>query len=449
MIKWHYFSKFLKLSLFGFLISFSTVFANSVDSSHIKVVWSSYSPSPYYNNYDVTVLKRWKFLSNYIWQAKPLYALGQYTYLFWNNWELYFYDYWNYCSNRYALVQWFFQYYKICDEIISENQWTINCWNLESYDEEVVWRFLQNIDNWDLFLYDVVHNWDSYCRSYSNDWSFCFSSHSLWKSLCFQYSLPSYWTLFWLIWSLDLPAQQGFWINVWLLSDPPSYAYIDDDPTDSSQWSLWVCPTVWQLLATYSSDYNSSLCYSSSLLMSWGSVVSVTPNTIFELYPTLAEFRADRELFWNYCSNSVSLGWTCQQAFSWKDIEYTLLAKIPWSVKTADLYQYCNLSLNHSSNESTCVSSWVYQTTWYTREDVIKDLVDWDYSIVVPSEDSIVSQTLWDWYEWNWDIITTIQSLFWKFTSLFKQQTWNTPCKLPIYIVSFLLVIILFRLFKI
>ena len=238
MIGWRYFSRFLKLCLFGFLISFSTVFANSVNANLISV-WSSYIPSPYFSNYDITVLKRWKFLSNYIWQAKPMLALAQYTFLFWNNWMLYYYDYWKYCDTKWDLIQWYFLNYQICDEMTTEWNVMVNCSNPAVYDTELVWRFLQNVDTSDLFYYNRIAWWDSYCRTSSNWGTYCFNSHNLWKSLCFTFSKPWYQALQWLTWSLDLPSEQWFWVNIWLLDNPPLYQY-DSSPVDS--WNVVEIP---------------------------------------------------------------------------------------------------------------------------------------------------------------------------------------------------------------
>ena len=119
-------------------------------------------------------------------------------------------------------------------------------------------------------------------------------------------------------------------------------------------WAVWnnnyLCPTVWQLLNTYSSEYNTSLCYSSSLIYSWNSVVSVSPQSIFELFENQSDFVNYRQLYSNNCNLSpMSDNTACNNIFQWKNLQYSLIAKIPWTVNSLNLYSYCNLALNSSS----------------------------------------------------------------------------------------------------
>lgn len=491
MIKWHYFSKFLKLSLFGFLISFSTVFASSVDSAYYQVVWSWYVQSPYYNNYDITILKRWKFLSNYIWQAKPFYALAEYTFLFWNSWKLYYYDSWNYCSDRYDTIQWYFINYKLCDELTLESEWNINCWNATAYDEELVWRFLQNVDNWDLFYYNRSPSWDSYCRTSSNAWTFCFSSHSLGKSLCFEFGKPWYEALWWLEWSLDLPSKQGFWINVWLLSDPPNYAYID-------WWSsvVWGAELWWDVMSSECTKqwatawyaynwYSTKLCY-------WG--LSDFSTTTWVL-PIAWQWLDVEEIRFN--TNDLRAYWQTWSAMDyaewfnyWRDIYEiykknrdisnpfvwvpTVLLTYFWFIDSywlaytnSTILEYCDLKLYTADLETpyTWINQWtICSSSLVSFVDQSTSQMNWTNPIIWSSWEWITdrAQYQWDWVPWQstWYIPQstwldsaqdwlTFQNWFFNLLkNSFKYPSVNSDGALPRYIIITLIWLILFRFLK-
>lgn len=349
---------------------------------------------------------------------------------------------WTNCTRYYWWVDWEMYLWQYCGPSPSP------------YNHYVYWKVLFSF-NWSVstWFYDLVKNWSFVPVSYSIDWEGIASSSSTltfydnsWRSFSsscgFSYDsnrqlfLVCYWNNLNVVevWSdLEFPINNSpFWWWGW--------------------WSVnnnYLCPTVWQLLNTYWSEYNTWLCYSSSLIMSWWSVVSVSPQSIFDLFPTQSDFVNYRQLYSNYCSQSP-VAWvssSCSSAFQWKDIEYTLIAKIPWSINSLSLYSYCNLALNQDPNTSTCVASGVYNTG-VSRQDVINSIVNWDYQVVIPSSWSITSDVIWSWNYFDWDIFWSIQSIYTKFTSFFTTQTWNIVWILPWYIIAMLLVIILFRLFK-
>lgn len=501
MIKWHYFSRFLKLCLFGFLISFSTVFANSVDSAYYQTIGANYSPSPYYNNYDITILKRWKFLSNYIWQAKPFYSLAEYTFMFRNEWKLYYYDSWNYCSDRYDTIQWYFENYYICNEY---TPWATvdNCSNATPYDSEVVWRFLQNVENDDYFYFERNPSWDSYCRTSSNDWTFCFSSHSLWKSICFTFSKPWYQALQWFSWSLDLPAKQWWWIDVSLLWDPPLYQYdspivetwniVEIPPELLTNWDImnyfentwnwdWDMCYVWttDLSSSYNWDYTRLWGYNIfeaySILYSWTNVsdpkgyVQWTNsmnvwwwiNTLYNNYYTYYVKRLD---YINYDWNPLhySFWWSnwlysidrnsTYYPFDWRpSIELSLGSKyynryLNTDQNWQDIAYYCSAVLSTWWNNE--VYDWnlpnylINNINWQVNNQ-LNQSTDWqDSEYQVPS---------WSWFmlTWNENFSTSLKDFYAKLTmKLNTDNTYRTTWVIPDYILWFLVLILLFRFLK-
>lgn len=294
------------------------------------------------------------------------------------------------------------------------------------------------------------HDWYTDIDNYLHQgsiyfWTFNTTQNDNWSVLCYQnwtdnrlcFDLSNVTVL----WNSFLSDSEINWI------DNPFFNWWWGGLGWNNTNNNYLCPTVWQLLNTYSSEYNTGLCYSSSLLLQNWVVTTVEPQSIFELFENQSEFNNYRQLYWNYCSNSVSVSSDCQNAFAWKDLQYTLLAKIPWSIPSLNLYSYCNLALNQDPNTSTCVAEGVYNTG-VTREDVINSIINWDYQVIVPSTWSVADDVFWSWMELNWDFINTLQSIYSKFTSFFTTQSWGWNWILPWYIISMLLVIILFKLFK-
>ena len=233
-----------------------------------------------------------------------------------------------------------------------------------------------------------------------------------------------------------------------------------------------VCQLWLQLINTYGSDYTENLCYSSSLIYSWWTIQQITPKTIFELYPTYTWFTADISTYNTYC-RSPNTTQACQTAFNWKDIEYTLLAKIPDNIKKANLYQYCHLQLDYEDkNATTCtlqasglMATGINETI--TVNDIITAIGEEDYTVITPWTPPEATGT-WNWsgsvYDgllgnneddterWNIienakNIVQTMKELYAKFTGIFRAREW-TSWFIPEYITWILLLIILFKLFK-
>lgn len=472
------------------------------NSAYYQTIGSSYNPSPYYNNYDITILKRWKFLSNYIWQAKPFYALAEYTFMFWNEWKLYYYDSWNYCSDRYDTIQWFFENYYICNEY---TPWSTvdNCWNATPYDSEVVWRFLQNVDNGDYFYFERNPSGDSYCRTSSNNWTFCFSSHSLWKSICFTFSKPWYQALQWFSWSLDLPSKQWWWIDIWLLWDPPNYQY---NAPDVETWNIVEIPAelmtnwdvmdyfehtrgrdrdmcyVWttDLSSTYAWDFTRLWGYNIfeaySILYSWTNVsdpkgfvqwtnsmnVGAWINTLYNNYYTYYVKRQDYlnydwnplhySFWWNNWLYSIDRN-SSFYPFDWRPaIELWLASKYYNRYQNTDqnwqdIAFYCSAVLSTWGNNEIYdwnLPNYLVNNINGQVNNQLNQSTDWQNSeYQVPS---------WSWFmfTWNEDFGVSLKNFYAKLTDKMNVESTNFPVNwiIPDYILWFLALIILFRFLK-
>lgn len=223
MIKWIYFLKSLKLCLFGLLISSIMVVGNFLSSYFIEA-WLWYVENQYLPWYDFSVLKKWKFLTNFLWTTKPILAISWNVLVFWNNWQLYLYDNWTSCRWWYACsqsvweLQWYFTQMMSCDEFTWWSSYPQNCWSPIEYNSEIVWNFLRNFEGWDWFYYNHSMSCEWYCRGFNYDMSICYSSRVFHKSLCFTVSKKMYWSG---------PATPWVWISSeWLWLNQATFAWI-------------------------------------------------------------------------------------------------------------------------------------------------------------------------------------------------------------------------------
>ena len=449
--------KKLLISLFVIVFWFigfsnASTFASS-EWSYLEV-WLTSFRSPINNSIDVSLLKGWSLLSSLLWNSKRVFALDNNIYAFWTtDWRLYV---------KSPKFEWYFDGYFICDPIV--NAFPSNCgyqsnWNSNTF-KTIFKSFFNTVVNGDLAYYkyyDYEHtHWHTY------EFTLCWSSDELDRSICFSYLNCA-----------DQYACNQY--NRWSLSDSQGYNYSFSELPDSilwyapwhvmyDDWSIggdssnhtnqyyWHCPTIQQLINSYnnySSNYDPSLCYTPWLIYSGWSVVSVTPTSMFDIFSSsdVTQFRNYRDLYLQNCHAPYTQE-HCQSVFQWHDLELSLVSKIPDDIKTLDVYQYCRLNLLYpDKNTTTCVWSWVTNWyTWRTNQDVVNDIADWNYTIIAPNYTSIANNVFGT--EYTGDIITNLQDMYTKFNSLFSTRTWSNTPVLPTYIVSMLLVIILFRLFK-
>jgi len=388
---------------------------------------------------DTTVNIKWNFLSEFWWLSFNMFTFWQDNYFFWpsDEYNQYWLFYTKFCweNNWYRCHEWFNNYFYVCDTFTPDNytnHWA-NC--IPQTDENLLINILNWVDNTQYRYYIHSDVWAF--------WRLCFSSN-VWNSICL--SQEPYW---------NHPASNS--LSLGNFSDvSSSYIWISpagwlNNNTVSSD--VYLCPTVWQLLSSYdSSIYNTWLCYSSSLILSWWSIISLDPVSLFDLFNSRSDFISYSDLYNTYCNNFV-VNWSqCFDIFSWLDLQYSLLSKAYSNnnVNPSYLYQYCNLSLNYDSNTSTCVWSWIYINPWeISADDIISSVIWWDYFNLsqLPSSWSNVSEVLsWDYY--TWDFISSLDDLWNKFTWLFWQQVSNNNWVLPFYIIWMFLLVVLFKFFK-
>lgn len=280
--------------------------------------------------------------------------------LFWNGTWLYFVYSYNWWFTD--LKQWYIK--KFCKT--TYNNICNYAWNQ--------WYSWINIDE---FINNSSYTNANYFNVYfaETEWlGFCFWYESINESICFRIDPyhSSYDSQFW--WSLgitrnpnlaDLPDDS---IKNYFTTSPFSK---QPTPKPTQQTQQYTCPTIQQLIDTYPQQYNTWLCYTNSLIYSWWQFTTITPKTIFELYPTYVQLQNDINNYNNYCK-APNTQETCQWAFNWKNEEYTLISKIPQDVMPLQLYAYCNLTLNQDPNSTTCTAS-----TWAINNGIgIDDIID-------------------------------------------------------------------------
>lgn len=418
-------------------------------------VWWVFT-SPNNSSYEVWVLNKWTVFTQYLWHWKKVFSPNTSLFFWTKDWFPYIWTNYRYSNWKYR--EWYLKYYFTCPVITSEtslSNFYSSCtygWVLiDDSFPTIIWNFLSKINSNDYFLFEEVYkSW------YWNTLNLCFSSSEVWSSVCFS-SYFCFWSscfydLF--SWSLELWNVNFSSIPDSIIWDSPWVLWWDN----WDEWSIWssyMCPTVWQLLTTYdSSIYNTWLCYSNSLIMSWWNLITITPKSIFELFNDRNEYLNYVNLYSSYCLSSAQNNSQCVNAFTWKDIEYSYLANAfsKWNVKPSYLYQYCNLSLNYDKNASTCVGSWItLDPSEISENDFINSIIGWDFTKIyqLPNtwDDSVYNVFSWDYSDT--DILGWIQWFYNLFTWLFKQQLdWTSVWILPKYIVAFLLVIVLFKFFK-
>lgn len=439
--------KFIRVGIFSLFASLFCI--GNYSSAKLYNVDTTYQYNYNILNWDFEITSDLNFP-----YEKPIQFAGNQcnaTTIFWYDKKLWFitqrwFNTANCNQEAWQVVQWFFT--KICKvSYLNNNDQAL-----------ILWRNFNCPSNWRVDIEEFYNTtWtltsiafmEEYYANYPRN--FCFNFQDINTSYCVLTNLRT----------SDARPNQYSWFDFTTVtnyedllnyeSPSPNSPRTPDTPT----WPEinYACPTIQQLINTYPSQYNTWLCYSSSLIFSWWTIQQVTPKDIFTLYPLYTWFVADINLYNNYCvwPNTQT---ACETAFEGKTEQYTLISKIPDNVKKANLYAYCNLELNYEDkNASTCVTSGAINTGEYippiTNQWVIDELIDGDYNIVLPAS-WYVMDTLKDE---NWErkidrnIIESIQNLYSKFTTIFTGREWNNGI-IPEYITRMLLVIILFAFFK-
>lgn len=235
------------------------------------------------------------------------------------------------------------------------------------------------------------------------------------------------------------------------------------ETTTETTTIIWQCPTINQILSTYSSNYNTWICYSATRLLTQTWIVNTTAQSIFELYPTFTWWLDDYNYYRQYCENVPTS--VCREAFSWNEIKWSLLNKTPEN-NPIGVYQYCHLQLNiEDKNTTTCVmSTWQYYATWVDEaieEEIqgnqsVLDIMLNSFNNLKDELPSFSSWTVFDEFLEEWetrkdgfklDIFKTFLELWSKITSIFIFRN-KYDGIIPTYITSIIMIILLFKILK-
>lgn len=367
---------------------------------------------------------RWLTIIDH-WQLKD-----NELYVFWNNWKLY--SYWHYWYNN-SYSQWYFL--RFC-----KTYWTWFCrdeWSTP-YNAEI-WSEFYNLTwvNFTQFILSV--QWET-----DDPW-FCFYNANNNTSYCTQVYV--FWS-FNLDWSFNIPDwKTDFTRYAWYSP------FFNTNGTPEISYDNIYCPTVRQLINNYENNwFYSWLCYSSDFIYNWSSFITWQSQSIFDVFSWKNDYLSSLEKYSTYCQSSVYQSNICQEAFSWEYLKLNIISKIPsvsssilWWKKS--LYNYCSL-FNYDLDTTSCVWSWILLEAWedFSSTDVSNIIGGWNYFISPSMSGSVFDN--WSWYTYTWDVISNLQYLFLKFTSLFRKQIWNTDWILPIWILIPFLLIVLFKLFR-
>lgn len=479
MIKWDWFWKLLKQLFFGLLISCFILLGGSFVNAGYQafLVWNEKTISNWNTQYEVWILPKWRLLTSYLGYTKELIWLDNQMFFFWSARGLYAYV--NTSTNW--VVQWYFQYFYPCNEITLDWTWDFlqNCTSEQQFDinnQQIIWNFVNTLKSNDLVYIqdDSYHNgcwW--YCTYYTYHIRVCFSSHEIWQTLCFHWwssTYPSYNNPAPLTWSMWFDNKVNFSnINWDLLYQPPLYwgswsswggwtQLIPPESTYTWDYTYWEC-TYKQIVDRLDEDwfskyfcywwldnfdlYNPSLTYS-PIPWSWKTLNQIWVNAK-STWDTPQEWYD----FWNwlyidrYSSQNWSDMWSSYPAVyrTWFDLYYTYW----WDKKYfPSVLEYCNIVLSLDS-----LSGSVYR--WDTFEWVCETIYDENRTWIWGSWE-IIQWLNWDWVwglSWNktysdpWVFIT---DMFTKIKSYIPTDLSNTWFWfLPVYIISFMLFLMLFR----
>lgn len=438
MIKWLlWYLKFSKLFLTLFwIVCFMVLGVNSVNANYqFFQIWIDSFQSDWDSNYSVGVLKRGRFLSNYLWTSKNILALANQKLYFWNDWQLYTYN--NVNLNRLQYVQWYMQYVMSCDEITANSSGSVNnCWTpylVGAYDE-VVGNFINSLVMGD-WVYVEENLWNQGCWTYCTyNWfntKVCFSSSTYHHTMCFYgetNTYPSYA-------HINYPFGSSLWfdnnITFWninrdVLDEPPKFSSIQWGSQDVSQSELtgdtMNIPCTKQLAYEWyrSQWYKSRVCYSSYLNNSdiysgSGSVgaFALTWTSIKNIWNNTAHYRrygwtdtplwyTDWAKYWRKSYEVYEKNSNIDNPFVGVPVSiFTLMWNfesywLPYT--TESILEFCDLAL-YTSDYSTAYS-WIASSSVCSMSSI--EILD-----VINSNTNNPD----DWYPWYWNSNWTISDV--------------------------------------
>jgi len=492
MIKCFWFWKLLKqlfiislISCFGFCLNYS-------DSWYIQQVWIDSVPSYYNNDYDLSFLKWGGLLTQFIYQGKWLLAFNNYAYFWWSpNWQPYFYDSLH-AQNQDQSFQWFFNQYYLCDYFSwNTNQVPIGCVSYPmTWDyKEMFSSFFSRVNQWDYVFYEY-EPMDFGSTYYDNTVQVCWSSQEVNKSLCFRQhscyngrgcSAYNYWSLIdsqWIAWLRGYLSIPNSWLGYapwnclyngwscssdWIWSDNTWPVAVDDNVSILS-WSYVykTCTNESVLLKLYDLWYSVDLCAwgvdSWDNWWTWALVLSLNAQpwywkTLEEIYNYTAVSWQSYISWFNYFNNYYQNSSVVSQDFwsnypfvlrNWYSYYYQYWWNMLWF---ENVYNYCSLLNNTDNFTLQNQYTWTY-FAWVclslNSSNINNPYNVWSWVAVWVS---------WDWIRtWNVENYTDAVVFIQDFFNMLKS---NFPTKydiwvgfLPVYIITFMLALMLFRFLR-
>lgn len=356
-----------------------------------------------------------------------------------------------------AIESWDSAMYQKCSQPPKWLWWTstVNDINEYIWNAVMTWYRITFADR------TTIYTWQIYavCPMFDNWFEFCIQFDSSYNN-----ALSAQWTRTKLDWTRDSSEEVlAYLSNNYPIYDTPFTINWVNNTTTETTPILWQCPTIKEILSTYSSNYNTWICYSATRLLTQTWIVNTTAQSIFELYPTFTWWLEDYNYYRQYCENVPTS--VCREAFSWNEIKWSLLNKTPEN-NPIGVYQYCHLQLNiEDKNATTCVlSTWSYYATWV--DEAIEEEIQWNQSVLdimlnsfnnlkeeLPSFSSgtVFDEFLEEWETWKdgfkLDIFKTFLELWSKITSIFIFRNQYDGI-IPTYITSIIVIILLFKILK-
>lgn len=481
MIKCDWYWRLLKLSFFGLLISFFTLFVGSSVSasfqwSHYQLVWLSSSNSFLDSQYEIRFL-RWGWLNTmFLWQARNIFALNSSVMFWWdNNWMPYFY--------RWKDSQWNFTTARSCDSLSSWWQYVLpsNCssFDIDSWIWPTIFKsFFSTVSDNDVVYYYYGSD-DS--TLWIHEFELCFNSEELNKSLCFKFCDNYYH-------NCGLPLSWSLWLDVsfttvpyWVVWNAPwQNWYMGNYEWTQGDWLYWnvdwfITGSVFQQKCTvwYAKNYAENLWLSNYLCYWWLPLdsdwlaipIAWTGASVFEIYNASSDWKNFQSWFqyWqNIYTNRLVYDSSVWSGTPAPLYSYFNFVSQYWLTFTArDIQDYCRIILNnmdlnsfwHGTSAWCPKVYWNWYSPWWGWGGSWDDDT-WTWVQDNNSNNNVNISVNWHWV-WNhtWNEVKTpsayIQDFFNKAREVIPtnfSDIWGWF--LPTYIITFLCAIILFRFLR-
>lgn len=242
-------------------------------------------------------------------------------------------------------------------------------------------------------------------------------------------------------------------------------------PWPWTEWTPIACRSINDMIRAYGKVYNTWMCYTPWITISWWQIVTTEQKSIFQIFSWFNEYQQLRTLYYNNCHTPYTQE-HCMNAMSWQEDAINFFNYIErtnensnYNVIAERLYQYCWLNLQFTDEEKetewTCTlnndnlyAPWITEETWNpSLIDSISNILDDELwiGIVTPQTWTVFDEFLEDGetrLEWiSINRIKTFKDAYTKVMWLFKYrqtQQWIIPW----YIVSLITIIVLLALFK-